>query len=179
MCKKTILINLELFGMQIIAFMFSFYFFISVIPTLLYSIFTGFLLVWAFHSTFWNLGNKDRKMNIIHNNHLKDGEAPHKLFHFKGALMALPHFIINIAFVFISKSVYTDLIVTIQSFVLWPFIGIVDALDMGYIGSRIIACLLMYIPCATGYMSGMHNISLVEKIFPKIIYKSEKNTEKK
>lgn len=182
MLKTTLKINLEMFGLQIIAFVFSFYFLISVIPIYIYSIFTGFLFIWALHSTYWQLGNKDRKMNIIKNNNLSEGEVPHKLFLFKGALIALPHFLINVIYVFISNTYETGLPLTIQRFAMFPFIGFLDIFETdynwGYLGANLLGCLLMYVPCTFAYMSGCKNISIIEKIVPKIIYKNPEKAKK-
>ena len=183
MFKKTVLITLELLGIQIVAFMFSFFFFIGVIPLILYSTFTGLLFIWALHSTFWQLGNKDGKMNTILNNHLSQDEPRKKNFLLKGALLALPHFIINIIFViYTTKYNNSDLMTTVQSFALFPLIGFIrkfESSGMSSFSANAIGCLIMYIPCCTAYISGIYNISIIEKIFPKILYKSSNNTNNK
>ena len=183
MIKKIILITLELLGIQLIGFIFSLFFFIGVIPLILYSTFTGLLFIWAIHSTFWQLGRKDGKMNVIINNNLKEGEQPKKNFLPKGALLALPHFAINVIFVIYTTKINpTNNMTTYQSYALFPLIGFVryfEEVGINITFSNIIACLIMYIPCCSAYISGVYNISIIEKVFPKIIYKSSKSNNNK
>lgn len=174
--KKYILIFLEMIGMQILAAIFSMLFFIDVIPVKLFSFFTAWLLVWALHSTFWQLGNKDRKNLIIHNNHADDADKKkHNML--TGALVALPFLLFNILMIFATYIFNTDLLVTIQNFIMFSFIGylsnVKDVLDKDYIITRLIVCLIMYIPCVTAYISGALGFSVVEKYFPKLIYKNK------
>ena len=174
--KKYILIFFEMLGMQILAAVFSMFFFIDIIPVKLFSLFTAWLLVWALHSTFWQLGNKDRKNLIIHNNH-NDDENKKKQNMLHGALVALPHLAINILLIFITYIFNTDLLVTIQNFLMFSFIGFLpkvkDELDSAFIVSRLIVCMVMYLPCVTAYISGSHGFSFVEKYFPKLVYKNK------
>ncbi len=163
-------------GMQILAAIFSMLFFIDVIPVKLFSFFTGWLLIWALHSTFWQLGNKDRKNLIIHNNH-SDDKNKKKQNLFSGAFVAFPFLLINVLLVFVTYIFNTDLLVTIQNFVMFSFIGYIstvkDILDKDYIVSRLIICFVMYIPCVTAYISGAFGFSIVEKYFPKLLYKNK------
>ena len=161
--------------MQILAAVFSMFFFIDVIPIKLFSLFTAWLLVWALHSTFWQLGNKNRKNLIIQNNHNEDNKKKHNLF--IGALAALPFLVVNVALVFATYFLNTDILVGIQNFVMFAFIGFLptvkDILDKDFIVSRIIVCFVMYLPCVTAYISGAYGFSFTEKYFPKLVYKNK------
>lgn len=165
----------ELLGIQIIGSIFSavFYF-----PHFIYSIFTSFLFLWAIHSTFWQLANKDRKRIIIINNNLSDGEGIKKISHLKGAYISLPFFVFNGLITVLTYATQSDLLVEIKSLLNLPFIEFLPTppivLDLKYCVSRLIVDFVMYFTCIIGYISGSFNISITEKIFPKIIYKQNK-----
>lgn len=176
MNKKYLLIILECFGLQILFSVLAMVFYVSVIPPMLYSFFTAWLFLWALHSTFWQLGNKERKHIAIANRHLASDETPKKQNMFKGALIALPFYLVNIFLIMSTILINTDMIVTIQSMLHFCFAGFVepagDVLGTDYFLSRLAIATAMYIPCVTAYISGAHNFSFTEKYFPKLIYKS-------
>lgn len=182
MNKKYVLIFFECVGLQLFFSLLSMIFYVSIVPPKLFSFFTAWLLLWALHSTFWQLGNKERKQIAISNRKLEPGEQPKKQNFLKGACVALPYFLINIIFLLITVCTNNDILIIIQSAIHFSFAGFLplvqDNLDSEYIISRSIVCIVMYIPCITAYISGAHNISLIEKYFPKLIYKNKSDNTK-
>ena len=183
MNKKYLLIILECFGLQIFFSVLAMIFYVSVIPPMLYSFFPAWLFLWALHSTFWQLGNKERKHIAIANRHLAPNETPKKQNMLKGALIALPFYIVNVLIVMLTIIFNNDMIVTIQSILHFCFAGFVapagDILGTDYFLSRFAVATVMYIPCVTAYISGAHNFSFTEKYFPKLIYKNTTQRDKK
>ena len=179
--KKYFLINLECIGLEIVFSIVSIILCNDLISPFLMSIFTSWLLLWALHSTFWQLGNKERKSIAIFNNNLTDAEIPVKQNRLKGALVAFPFFAFNVIFLLLTCKINNDTIVTVQSLLQLPFSGflpkVTDELGMEYFKPRFIACLVMYIPCITAYFSGSLNFSLTDKYLPKLIYKTKKDTK--
>ncbi len=180
MLKKYLVIFLECSGMQILFSVLSMLFFVGFIPTYIYSIFTAWLLIWALHSTFWQLGNREGKMHIIRNKHLvEDGKETEKPEYLKGALFALPHLSVNLILLLSTYLTNTDILVTITTALHFPFVGflpeLTNELGTDYLISRTLVCLAMYIPCVTAYISGYFQFSLIDKYFHKIIYKTPKN----
>ena len=74
--KKYLMINLECIGLQIIFAIVSIVLQNDVISPKLTSFFTAWLFLWAVHSTFWQLGNKERKSIAIINNNLGLDDTP-------------------------------------------------------------------------------------------------------
>ena len=183
MNNKYWFINLECIGLQVLFSAFSLIFYNSIMPAKLFSLFTAFLLIWAIHSTFWQLGNKDRKNIVIKNNHLDRGESPFKQNRLKGAIIGLPYLVLNVMFLIITCLCNTDILVTIESVLQFTFSGFLplpgDNLGREYFIPRLIVCFIMYIPCVTAYFSGSYNFSLTEKILPKIIYKTRSDEKGK
>ncbi len=186
MKKKYVLIALELFGLEIffsILSLFFYPFFEWIHNDIIYSIFTAWLFLGAVHSTFWQLGNKERKNIIIQNNHLKEGEPPIKQKQLTGAKIAFPFFIVNILVIVIAyfhgNAGMNAIWIThrIFQFTFAGFLGN-ETHTLKYVLNGMLVCLVMYIPCITGYISGAHNFSLIEKYFPKIIYKQKKKPKK-
>lgn len=182
MNKKHVFIAFELFGLEIffsVISLFFYPFFEWMHNDIIYSIFTAWLFLGAVHSTFWQLGNKERKNIAILNNHLKDGENPIKQNMLTGAKIALSFFAVNLVVVIIAyilgKSNWFWIVHRIFQFTFAGFLGSAK-LSAKYIMNGFLICLAMYIPCITGYISGAHNFSLIEKYFPKIIYKQKKKT---
>ncbi len=175
MTKKYFSVFLESVGIQILFSVASMVFFVNVFPVA-YSLFTAWLLIWALHSIFWRLGNKEGKMIVIHNNNLKEGEAPKKKPIFKGALIALPHFILNIIILLLTNFLNKDILLIIEALITFPFANLLapatDALGGKYLSTRILACLAMYLPCVTAYITGMLNFSFIDRYYRKIIYKT-------
>ena len=180
--KKIILVNLECIGLQILASVFFIIFYNHIMPPKLYSIFTIWLFLWAVYSTFWQLGNKDRKNTIIKNNHLNIGESPLKQNRLKGAIIGFPYFIFNILILLITCVFNNDILITVQSFLLLTFSGFLpyatDTLGNEYFIPRLIVCVIMYISCIAAYFSGSFNFSITDKILPKLIYKNYGNKNK-
>ncbi len=176
MNKKYLLIPLECLGLQIFFALLSMVFYISVIPPMVFSFFAAWLFLWSLHSTFWQLGNKERKQIAIANRHLNDEECTIKQKRYKGALIALPFLLINIIILLLTYVTNNDVWVFVESFLHFPFSGflplVTDQLDKVYLTSRFLVCVAMYIPCVTAYISGSYNFSLTEIVFPKILYKS-------
>lgn len=183
MNKKTLILNLECIGIQILASVFSLVFYNNIIPAKWFSLFTAWLFIWALNSTFWQLGNKDRKMYKIMNNHRKECEGYLKQNRFKGAFLALPFLIFNVFVLTLTYYINNDIMITIQSILNFPFSGFLpvfgDVLDSKYYISRLIVCFVMYVPCVTAYFSGSYNFSITEILLPKLIYKSQSNDKSK
>lgn len=186
--KNYIKVMLELFGLELFFGLISDVFFMNYFYWLnpkIYSVFTAWLMLWAMHSALWQLGNKDRKRIKIENNHLKDGEKPHKQKMYMGALIALPFFAVNLIFVLVTCISNLDSLIFVHTLVHFTFVGFISSPDYSgfnadYLISSICVCLVMYIPCITAYISGAHNFSLIEKYVPRIIYKprvQDENTE--
>lgn len=184
MKKKYIKLTFELCGLQLFFAVLSMFFveFFSWIDgwQWIYSAFTGWLFLGAVHSTFWQQGNKDRKNNIIANNHLQEGQPKIKLNIFQGAKFALGFLGINLlvlllTFLCDNGKTFGNVIFFIHRTLLFPLAGFIPNGGSSYYWPVcILLCLIMYIPCVTAYISGMHNFSLIEKYVPKIIYKSNK-----
>lgn len=176
MNKKYFLVPLECLALQIFFALLSMVFYISIIPPMVFSFFSAWLFLWSLHSTFWQLGNKERKQIAIANRHLGPEDATIKQNRLKGALIALPYLLINIIILLLTYITNNDILVIVESFLLFSFSGflplVTDTLDNVYLTSRLLVCLAMYIPCVTAYISGSYNFSLTEIIFPKILYKS-------
>ncbi|MBR5506253.1 MAG: hypothetical protein IKV73_08150 [Clostridia bacterium] len=177
MNKKYLLVPFECIGLQIFFALLSMVFYISVIPPMLFSFFSAWLFLWTLHSTFWQLGNKERKQIAIANRHLDDGVSIIRQKRYKGALIALPFFVINITILLLTYITNNDILVFVESFLHFSFSGFLplvnDTLDNVYVSSRLLVCLAMYIPCVTAYISGSYNFSITEIVFPKILYKSK------
>ena len=175
--KKYLMINLECIGLQIIFAIVSIVLQNDVISPKLTSFFTAWLFLWAVHSTFWQLGNKERKSIAIINNNLGLDDTPIKQNRLKGIFVAAPFFVFNVLFLVFTCLINNDIVVTIQSLLQLPFAGFLplvgDELGISYFKPRFIVCLVMYIPCITAYFSGSFNFSLTEKYLPKLIYKSK------
>lgn len=181
MNKKHLLVPLECLGLQVFFAILSMVFYISVIPPMLFSFFSAWLFLWSLHSTFWQLGNKERKQIAIANKHLNDGETIIKQKRYMGALIALPFFVINIIILLLTCVTNNDILVITESFLHFSFSGFLPKptpeLGQQYFLSRLSVCLIMYVPCVTAYVSGSYNFSLTEIIFPKILYKSNPNNK--
>ncbi len=178
MNKKYFIVFLKCIGLQLIFSIVSVVFFVNIISPALYSIFTAWLLIWALHSTFWTLGNKEGKMIVIHNNNLKIGDTKQKKKIFKGALVALPFLLVNIIFLLLTYYTNNDILVFIETFITFSFSGFLptlkDDLDIQYLISHLLVHFAMYIPCVIAYISGLYKFSLLDKYYRKILYKNIK-----
>ena len=177
MSKKYVSVFLQSIGMQIMFSIVSMIFYINIT---IYTVFTAWLFMFPLYSTYWKLGNKDGKMIIIHNRNLKAGDEPKKKNLFKGALIALPYFMINIILLLLTYYTNNDILLIIETAITFPFAGflppLTDILGAKYLLSRLIVCFAIYLTCILGYMTGIINFSLLDKYYIKIIYK---NTPKK
>ncbi|MBE7052035.1 MAG: hypothetical protein E7395_05645 [Ruminococcaceae bacterium] len=175
--KKIIKINLECIGLEIFFSILSMFFYISVIPPKLFSFITALLFIGAVHTTFWTLGDKERKQFAIANNHLQTGDTPKIQHWFRGLIVALPFLIINIIFLLLTCLINNDIMVTIQSFLHFTFSGFIpvptDSLGFDYFFPRLIVCVVMYLPSSFSYVLGKHNISITEKL----VFKNKKDTK--
>ena len=182
MKKRILKTNLELLGLQIFFAVLSMFFveFFSWMQGLkwIYSLLTGWLFLGAVHSTFWQMGNKDYKNNVIVNNYIENESEKVKLSMLGGAKTGFWFFIINViivlaTLVFDKGSGYGDVLFLIHRVMLFPLAGFLpETANKFYWYVCIILCVVMYIPCITAYISGAHNFSLTEKYVPKIIYKN-------
>jgi len=184
MKTKYIKTTAELIGLQIFFAVLSaiFSFFFSWIKNweIFYSIFTGWLFLGAVHSTFWQMGNKDYKNNVIYNNNLDENIPKRKLSMLGGLKYGSGFFVINVLiglftmlFDFnIEKGL--GVLALLHRIMLLPLSGFIPDVTKSYywIGCFLLY-IVMYIPCITAYISGAHNFSLTEKYVPKIIYKSK------
>ncbi|MBR3932335.1 MAG: hypothetical protein IKJ68_00295 [Clostridia bacterium] len=178
MKNRYLKINAEIIGLQIffsfLSIMFMPFFSWMDNWTWVFSFLTGWLFLGAVHSTFWQLGRKDAKTNVIENNHLKDNEKPKKLNLFGGAKVGFVSFTINIIIVILAL-VYTEssLLFNIHRIMIGSLFGFLpDTKASSYWSVSAILCFVMYIPCITAYISGVYNFSITEKIVPKLLYKS-------
>ena len=176
---KYIKINLECFGLQILFSVISLGLYQNFFPKAVFSIFTAWLFLWAIHSTFWQLGNKERKQIKIMNKNLAENEPEYKQNRFKGAGIALPFFGINFIYLIVTCILNKDVLVTVQSILHFSFVGFLtpvdDALGWNYFFPRFLICMVMYLTCVLAYLSGSYNHSFVDKYFHKIIYKTKKD----
>ncbi len=183
MKKNYFKITLELLGLQlffsVLGFVFSAFFsWMDNWPVVL-SLITGWLFLGAVHSTFWQMGNKDYKNNVIANNHLTDGEKPHILDPLTGLKIGSIFFVINVLLVFIAMVFDSGsdgnggVLFIIHRLAVGALFGFIPDNNF-YWHACYILCLVMYIPCITAYISGIHNFSLTEKIVPKLLYKTNK-----
>ncbi len=183
MKTKYLKITLEIIGLQIFFSVLSFIFapFFSWMDNWewIFSFFTGWLFLGSVHATFWQLGNKDRKNIAIENNHLREGEIPHKINYLKGLKVGSVFFFINLLVVvltlfFESAPVFGNAIYMIHRIMLGSLMGFLpQSVSVSYWLICFLLCFVMYIPCITAYVSGSKNFSLTEKIVPRIIYKSK------
>ncbi len=183
MKTKYLKTNIELLGLQIFFSVFSFILspFFSWMDNWewIVSLLTGWMFLGAVHSTFRQLGNKDRKNTVIANNHLKDGETPHKIDYLKGlkiggVFLGINLLIVLLTLFFESAPGFGDVIYIIHRVMLGALMGFLPkAASVSYWLISLLLCFIIYIPCIGGYISGVKNFSLTEKIVPKIIYKSK------
>ena len=178
MKKSYVKITAELIGLQLF-FALASVMFVSFFSWMqgwkwIFSFFTGWLFLGAVHSTLWQLGNKDRKNNIITNNNLPQGSEPVKLSIWGGARYASVFFAINVLVVLLSLIFSkNDAIYLVHRILMSPLFGFLPQYGgASYWLVALLLCLVMYIPCVTAYISGTKNFSLTEKIVPRIIYKT-------
>lgn len=185
MSKIYIKTTFELLGLQIffsiLAMVFSTNFSWMDNWAVVFSLLTAWLFLGAVHSTFWQMGHKDSKNNVIANNHLLPGQPEIKLNRLKGARIGLPFFVINIVIVLITMIFDSGndgnggLLFIIHRIMLGPVFGFIPD-GKAYWHVCYVLCIIMYIPCITAYVSGTYHFSLTERIVPRLIYKS---TDKK
>ena len=140
----------------------------------IFSLLTGWLLLGAIHSTFWQMGRKDSKNKTIENNHLTQGQNKSKLSMLGGLKVGSVFFVINVLIVlFTSIFSESSVLFTIHRILLGALCGFLpDVSDKSYWFVSVLLCIVMYIPCITAYITGAHNFSISEKIVPKLLYKS-------
>lgn len=176
---KYIKINFECLGLQILFSVISMGLYNDFFPDVVFSLFTAWLFLWTIHSTFWQLGNKERKMIKIMNKNRGENEPEYKQNRLKGAIIAVPFFAANFIFLIVSCVLNKDILVTIQSILQFSFVGFLtpvdDILGWNYFYPRFIVCIVMYLTCIIAYLSGSYNYSFFDKYFHKIVYKTKKD----
>lgn len=178
MKNRYIKITTEILGLQIFFAVLSLLFleFFSWLgeSIWIFSALTGWLLLGAVHSTFWQMGRKDYKNKAIENNHLKHGQNKTELSMLGGFKFGFISFAINILIVVLS-SIFKDsaVLFTIHRILLGALCGFLpDVSDKSYWLVSALLCAVVYLPCITAYITGAHNFSISEKIVPKLLYKS-------
>lgn len=148
----------------------------------IFSFFTGWLFLGAAHSTLWQLGNKDRKNNIIVNKNLPEGAPDVKLSIWGGLKYASAFFAINVIVVLLvilcdnGGTPGNTYIYLVHRILMAPLFGFLPEYGSGtYALVSLLLCVVMYIPCITAYISGTKNFSLTEIIVPRLIYKNKEN----
>ena len=175
---KYIKIVLECFGLQILFSVISMGLYNDFFPDIVFSIFTAWLFLWTIHSTFWQLGNKERKLIKIMNKNRSQDELEYKQNRLKGAKIALPFFVVNFVYLIITCVLNIDILVTVESILQFTFVGFLspvdNALGWNYFYPRFLVCIVMYLTCVFAYFSGSYNFSFFDKYFHKIVYKTKK-----
>lgn len=183
MKKNYLKITLELIGLQlffsVLSLIFSAFFSWMDNWAFVFSLLTGWLFLGAVHSTFWQMGNKDYKNNVIANNHLEEGQEPKKLNFLNGLKAGSVFFVINVLIV-LATMIFDSgndgnggVLFIIHRIMLGALFGFIPNNEW-YWPVCYLLCIVMYMPCITAYISGAHSFSLTEKIVPKLLYKTDK-----
>ncbi len=173
--------TLELLGIQllfsVVSMIFSTFFSWMNNWAFIYSILTAWLFLGAVHSTFWQMGNRDYKNNVIANNHLTDGQSSIPFNRLRGAAVGSIFFLLNLLLVVLTLLLDSGsdgnggVLFLVHRLMLGTMFGFIPN-NSWYWPVSFLLCLAMYLPCITAYISGSANFSLTEKIVPRLLYKS-------